>query len=133
MLPHWKLLRETVFGGSGEIRTHGRVAPSLVFKTSALNRSATLPYKDGQNNTFLKLALLASYSSQYYDLSNINLAWISYHGLKSYSMWKRLLIKDVDKIGLWKAAIRERGGLFFLIYYGTVLRLSSRVFCRLPS
>jgi hypothetical protein len=30
-------------GGSGEIRTHGRVAPSLVFKTSALNRSATLP------------------------------------------------------------------------------------------
>jgi hypothetical protein len=30
-------------GGGGEIRTHGRVAPSLVFKTSALNRSATPP------------------------------------------------------------------------------------------
>ncbi len=116
MLPHWKLLRETVFGGSGEIRTHGRVAPSLVFKTSALNRSATLPYKDGQNNTFLKLALLASYPSQYYDLSNINLAWISYHGLKSYSLWKRLLIKDVDKIGLWKAAIRERGEVYFFLF-----------------
>ena len=32
-------------GGSGEIRTHGRVAPSAVFKTAALNRSATLPLK----------------------------------------------------------------------------------------
>ena len=32
-------------GGSGEIRTHERVAPSLVFKTSAFNRSATLPSK----------------------------------------------------------------------------------------
>ena len=31
-------------GGRGEIRTHGRLAPSLVFKTSALNHSATLPY-----------------------------------------------------------------------------------------
>ena len=36
-------LRLLASGGSGEIRTHGRVAPSLVFKTSALNRSATLP------------------------------------------------------------------------------------------
>jgi hypothetical protein len=34
-------LRES--GGSGGIRTHGRVAPSPVFKTGALNRSATLP------------------------------------------------------------------------------------------
>ena len=32
-----------VLGGSGEIRTHGGYNPSLVFKTSALNRSATLP------------------------------------------------------------------------------------------
>ena len=31
------------FGGSGEIRTHGGLAPSSVFKTGALNRSATLP------------------------------------------------------------------------------------------
>lgn len=30
-------------GGSGEIRTHGRVAPSLVFKTSPFNHSGTLP------------------------------------------------------------------------------------------
>ena len=30
-------------GGSGEIRTHGRLAPSAVFKTAALNHSATLP------------------------------------------------------------------------------------------
>ena len=31
------------FGGSGEIRTHGGLTPSSVFKTGALNRSATLP------------------------------------------------------------------------------------------
>ena len=31
-------------GGSGEIRTHGGVAPSAVFKTAALNHSATLPH-----------------------------------------------------------------------------------------
>tara|TARA_B110000211_G_scaffold216676_1_gene259886 strand:+ start:263 stop:400 length:138 start_codon:yes stop_codon:yes gene_type:complete len=30
-------------GGEGGIRTHERVAPSLVFKTSAFNRSATSP------------------------------------------------------------------------------------------
>src|SRR6218665_652769 len=30
-------------GGSGEIRTHGGVAPTRVFKTRALNRAATLP------------------------------------------------------------------------------------------
>ena len=30
-------------GGSGGIRTHGRVSPSPVFKTGAFNRSATLP------------------------------------------------------------------------------------------
>jgi hypothetical protein len=31
------------FGGSGGIRTHGGVPPTLVFKTRALNHSATLP------------------------------------------------------------------------------------------
>ena len=36
-------VNRTVFGGSGEIRTHERVAPLPVFKTGALNRSATLP------------------------------------------------------------------------------------------
>jgi hypothetical protein len=30
-------------GGGGEIRTHGRLAPSPVFKTGALDRSATPP------------------------------------------------------------------------------------------
>ncbi len=30
-------------GGESEIRTHGRVAPSTVFKTAALNRSAISP------------------------------------------------------------------------------------------
>ncbi len=34
-----------VFGGRGEIRTHGGLAPTTVFKTVALNRSATLPSK----------------------------------------------------------------------------------------
>jgi hypothetical protein len=32
-----------VFGGSCEIRTHGRLSPSPVFKTGAFNRSAKLP------------------------------------------------------------------------------------------
>ncbi|MFM2108319.1 MAG: hypothetical protein RLZZ513_1387, partial [Pseudomonadota bacterium] len=32
-------------GGSGEIRTHGGRKPSPVFKTGALNHSATLPRK----------------------------------------------------------------------------------------
>ena len=31
-------------GGSGEIRTHGGLSPSAVFKTAAFNRSATLPF-----------------------------------------------------------------------------------------
>ena len=31
-------------GGQGEIRTHGGVSPTLVFKTRAINHSATCPY-----------------------------------------------------------------------------------------
>jgi hypothetical protein len=38
-----KLYEFLEFGGSGEIRTHGGRKPSSVFKTGALNRSATLP------------------------------------------------------------------------------------------
>ena len=34
---------ERAFGGQGGIRTHGELSPTLVFKTSALNRSATCP------------------------------------------------------------------------------------------
>lgn len=34
------------FGGSGGIRTHERVSPLLVFKTSAFDHSATLPQVD---------------------------------------------------------------------------------------
>jgi hypothetical protein len=37
------VVRRISSGGGGEIRTHGRVAPSRVFKTRALNRSATPP------------------------------------------------------------------------------------------
>ena len=33
------------YGGEGGIRTHERVSPLLVFKTSAFNRSATSPLK----------------------------------------------------------------------------------------
>ena len=33
----------TKIGGRGEIRTHGGYEPTSVFKTGALNRSATLP------------------------------------------------------------------------------------------
>ena len=31
-------------GGEGEIRTHGKLAPTLVFKTRAINHSATSPW-----------------------------------------------------------------------------------------
>ena len=37
-------------GGGGEIRTHGRVAPTTIFKTVAFNRSATPPLKQGTDN-----------------------------------------------------------------------------------
>ena len=49
-----------IFGGSGEIRTHGGLTPSSVFKTGALNRSATLPWATSYKhsiylaNTFLQ-------------------------------------------------------------------------------
>jgi hypothetical protein len=36
---------ETRAGGEGGIRTHGRLAPTEVFKTSALSHSATSPNK----------------------------------------------------------------------------------------
>ena len=32
-----------VYGGESEIRTHGRLAPTLVFKTRAINHSAISP------------------------------------------------------------------------------------------
>ena len=34
-----------VYGGRGEIRTHGGLSSSPVFKTGAFNRSATLPMR----------------------------------------------------------------------------------------
>ena len=34
-----------VYGGRGEIRTHGGLSSSPVFKTGAFNRSATLPFE----------------------------------------------------------------------------------------
>lgn len=39
----YKINEIGVGGGSGGIRTHGGVPPTLVFKTRALNHSATLP------------------------------------------------------------------------------------------
>ena len=58
-----KKLKETKFqnflkispfnGGEGGIRTHERVAPLLVFKTSAFNRSATSPVKLVKTNTII--------------------------------------------------------------------------------
>ncbi len=36
-------IRIEINGGRGEIRTHGGREPTTVFKTVALNRSATLP------------------------------------------------------------------------------------------
>ena len=38
-------------GGGGEIRTHGRVAPTTIFKTVAFNHSATPPVRDGSYYT----------------------------------------------------------------------------------
>jgi hypothetical protein len=35
---------EYVYGGQGGIRTHGELAPTAVFKTAALNHSATCPH-----------------------------------------------------------------------------------------
>lgn len=49
--PRWEITRTgniayraKLKNGRGGIRTLGRVAPTSVFKTDALNRSATLPY-----------------------------------------------------------------------------------------
>jgi hypothetical protein len=41
-------LTDTQTGGWGGIRTHGELAPTPVFKTGALNRSATHPCKSFQ-------------------------------------------------------------------------------------
>jgi hypothetical protein len=46
-------------GGEGEIRTHGTLTGTAVFKTAALNRSATSPYFDNI------LFLLAMKQSQF--------------------------------------------------------------------
>ena len=37
------ILSNSLSGGEGGIRTHGRIAPTPVFKTGAFNRSATSP------------------------------------------------------------------------------------------
>lgn len=53
-IPPWMRRCVGVVGGSGEIRTHGWVTPSLVFKTSPFNHSGTLPYNDvPQKHNFL--------------------------------------------------------------------------------
>ena len=43
------------YGGEGEIRTHGGISPSPVFKTGALNHSATSPETKNQSSEVLPL------------------------------------------------------------------------------
>jgi hypothetical protein len=54
--------RETPYGGSCEIRTHGGRKTSPVFKTGAFNRSAKLPLVEAlhSNRVFEGLAIGAS-------------------------------------------------------------------------
>ena len=47
-------------GGEAEIRTLGGVAPSTVFKTAALNRSATSPFWVSIGNTKVYLLKISS-------------------------------------------------------------------------
>ena len=73
-------------GGSGEIRTHGRDKPSPVFKTGALNRSATLPVLSseilGQDGRGTIGAMLA-------DTPTFNAAGL-----------QRLVVKDGVRLGI---------------------------------
>ena len=50
----WRGVAE-LFGGRGGIRTHGTLAGTPVFKTGALNRSATLPSLRHQSLSVLKI------------------------------------------------------------------------------
>ncbi len=43
-------VRSSRIGGWGEIRTHGRCEPTAVFKTAALNRSATHPIEKNKES-----------------------------------------------------------------------------------
>lgn len=56
---------ETLFekiGGGGEIRTHGALSGTAVFKTAALNRSATPPlWTHGESNPGFVHAMQALY------------------------------------------------------------------------
>ena len=45
----WKALFTGVSGGGGGIRTLGGLSPSLVFKTSAFDHSATPPLYGGES------------------------------------------------------------------------------------
>ncbi len=67
-LYHWLLvdLSGCGSGGGGEIRTHGRVTPTAVFKTAALNRSATPPITELiELQSYLLEFFLASYRVLY--------------------------------------------------------------------
>ena len=48
-VPWEKKVRKS-YGGRGEIRTHGTLSRTAVFKTAALNHSATLPFETRNNN-----------------------------------------------------------------------------------
>ena len=56
------------YGGGEEIRTLGGLSPSLVFKTSAFNRSATPPRQAENLTLFLFLLLLKRSSGMGLDL-----------------------------------------------------------------
>ena len=56
-------------GGGGEIRTHGRVSPTTVFKTVAFNRSATPPKMIIIAEKIFVVCLL--YNKQLYSLHNV--------------------------------------------------------------
>jgi hypothetical protein len=47
-------------GGRGEIRTHGGLAPTAVFKTAALNHSATLPTPNAKHSFGLSISYPAA-------------------------------------------------------------------------
>ena len=104
--------RYQLIGGSGEIRTHGRVSPSLVFKTSALNHSATLPNRVGQDNTFLRLSLLASLITKYSELSTASLILYTLLRIKIKSEIKENRDEENWVIRLYRACLTRRRFIF---------------------
>jgi hypothetical protein len=69
---HYHYIKNKKLGGSGEIRTHGCLSTSPVFKTGAFNRSATLPYFEFSLGIWKFLLSLRKLSlREYYFLSEL--------------------------------------------------------------